>query len=47
MKIINKNSKEFKNFKRAVERNKLKSRATNIDYIVSVLKKNNISINNK
>lgn len=46
MRRINRNSIEFQNFKKMVERNKLKSNGTSIDLMVSYLKRNNIKFSN-
>lgn len=41
---IKKDSREFKNFKEVVERNKLRDSGTDIDKMVQVLKENNIML---
>lgn len=44
MRRISKDSTEFKNFKKAVERNKLRNKGTSIDLMVSTLKEKNIKL---
>lgn len=47
MRKINRDSIEFKNFKNAVERNKLKSNSVNIDLMILTIKENNIKLSKK
>lgn len=46
MKIIKENSKEFQNYKKAIENNKIQNTGSKLDVMVEILKKNNIKLSN-